>query len=91
MNPFSIFVVFLITWWLVLFAVLPMGIKAQADTDDIVKGSEPGAPVDSQIKQKFILTTKVAVVVWIIVCAIIMSGLVSWDMLGGLIRSRGPA
>jgi len=36
MNPFSIFVVFLITWWLVLFAVLPMGIKAQADTDDIV-------------------------------------------------------
>jgi len=91
MNPFSIFVVFLIIWWLVLFAILPMGVKAQAETEDVVEGSEPGAPVDSQIKEKFILTTKVSVVVWIIVCAIIMSGLVSWDMLGGLIRSQPPA
>jgi len=83
MNPFSMFVVFLIIWWTVLFGVLPLGVRGQAEAEDIVEGSEPGAPVESNIKDKFILTTKVAVVVWIIVCGIIMSGLLNWDMFGG--------
>lgn len=88
MNPFSMFVVFLIIWWTVLFVVLPLGIRGQAEANDIVEGSEPGAPVDSNIKGKFILTTKVAIVVWIIVCAIIMSGLVNWDMFGDWFNRR---
>jgi predicted secreted protein len=82
MNPFSMFVMFLIIWWTVLFAVLPLGIRGQAEEDNVVEGSEPGAPVDSNIKGKFILTTKVAVVVWVIICAIIWSGLLDWDMFG---------
>jgi predicted secreted protein len=82
MNPFSMFVVFLIIWWTVLFVVLPLGIKGQAEENDILEGSEPGAPVDSNIKGKFILTTKIAVIVWILVCGLIMSGLVNWDMFG---------
>jgi predicted secreted protein len=82
MNPFSMFVVFLIIWWTVLFVVLPLGIKGQAEENDILEGSEPGAPVDSNIKGKFILTTKMAVIVWILVCGLIMSGLVNWDMFG---------
>lgn len=82
MGPFSALVVFLIIWWTVLFTVLPRNITGQAEADDIVKGSEPGAPVDPQIKAKFWLTTKIAFVLWLIVCAIIISGVVKWDMFG---------
>lgn len=88
MNWFSLFVMYLIIWWVVLFGILPIGIKGQAESNDIVKGSEPGAPVDSQIKKKFIITTIVATIIWAITCAIIVSGLVSWDMFGALVKQN---
>ncbi len=82
MNPFSAFVVFLLLWWLTLFLVLPQGIRGQAEDGNIVEGSEPGAPVESNIKAKFIKTTMIAAILWVIVCAIIISGLVNWEMFG---------
>ena len=85
MNPFSAFVMYLIIWWLTLFAVLPTGVRGQAETGDIVKGSEPGAPVDSDMKRKFKWTTIIATILWVIVCAIIISGVFTWDDLARLI------
>ena len=82
MNPFSAFVVYILLWWLTLFIILPQGIKAQSEDGEIVKGSEPGAPVDANIKAKFIRTTIIATVLWVLTCALIMSGLVQWDMFG---------
>lgn len=82
MSPFSAFVVFLLIWWITLFAVLPLGVRGQAEEDNVVKGSEPGAPVQSDIKRKFIITTIIAAVIWIIVCTIIITGVLSWDQLG---------
>jgi len=81
-NLFSAFVVWLIIWWLVLFIVLPIGIRGQAEEGEIVKGSEPGAPLKPNMKRKFIQTTIAATIIWVLVCALILSGLVSWDMLG---------
>lgn len=76
MSPFSMLVVYLLIWWITLFSVLPTGVKGQAEEGTIVNGSEPGAPVDSQMKRKVILTTIIATILWIIVCAIIMSGVI---------------
>ena len=86
MNPFSAFVVWLIIWWLVLFIILPIGIRGQAEEGDIVEGSEPGAPHKLDIKRKFIQTTIIGTIIWVLVCALIVSGLVSWDMLGNLFK-----
>ena len=86
MNLFSAFVVWLIIWWLVLFIVLPIGIRGQAEEEDIVEGTEPGAPHTLNIKRKFIQTTIMASIIWVFVCALILSGLVSWDMLGNLFK-----
>ena len=82
MNWFSALVVWLIIWWLVLFIILPIGIRGQAEEGDIVAGSEPGAPHKLDIKRKFIQTTIIASVLWALACAIILSGLVSWETLG---------
>lgn len=82
MNWFSAFVVWLILWWLVLFIILPIGVRGQAEEGEIVKGSEPGAPHKLDIKRKFIQTTIIASALWVLTCVIILSGVVSWETLG---------
>lgn len=82
MSPFSMFVVYLLIWWVILFTVLPIGIRGQAEENNIVRGSEPGAPVSINMKRKALITTAIATVIWIIVCAIIITGVVTWDDLG---------
>jgi predicted secreted protein len=86
MNLFSAFVVWLIIWWLVLFIILPIGIRGQAEEGDIVKGSEPGAPHTLDIKRKFIQTTIIASVLWMLTCILIVSGVIDWNMLQNLFK-----
>ena len=39
--------IFFLIWWVVLFAVLPWGVRGQHEGDggEIVPGTDPGAPV----------------------------------------------
>ncbi len=83
MSPFSLFVVYLLIWWVTLFAVLPFGVRGQAEEGDVVKGSEPGAPVESHMKRKVKMTTLVATIIWLIVCGIIWTGALDWDTIAG--------
>ena len=41
--PTSIAIYFII-WWMVLFAVLPWGVRSQHEDGAIAPGSDPGAP-----------------------------------------------
>jgi len=84
MNWFSGFVVWLILWWLTLFLILPIGIRGQHEENDVVEGSEPGAPHTLNIKRKFLQTTIVSTVLWLFVVALILSGVVTWDQLGSI-------
>ena len=85
MSPFSLFVLYLLIWWMTLFIVLPLGVRGQAEAGQVVEGSEPGAPVDSNIKNKFKLTTIVASVIWLVVSIIIWSGVISWDQMATIL------
>ncbi len=58
------FAVYFITWWVSLFGVLPFGIRSQHETGDIVRGSEPGAPVAPNLRRKVIVTTLVSLPVF---------------------------
>lgn len=73
-------IVYLLVWWVTLFAVLPIGVRGQAEDNSVVKGSEPGAPVKADMKRKVILTTAVSAIIWAIVCTIIHFGV--FDVLG---------
>lgn len=59
-----------------------MGVRGQAEEGEVVRGSEPGAPVQSDMKRKFVITTIIAAVLWVIICTVIISGVLSWDDLG---------
>ncbi len=79
-------VTFIIVWWTSLFLVLPFGIKGQWEEGKVKDGSEPGAPVKPQILRKFIITTGIAAVLWVVVYVIIVTNavdLISFDWLFG--------
>jgi predicted secreted protein len=62
-NWFTGIVLFVIIWWTALFAVLPVGTKPVAQPDD--KSGWRGAPERPRILNKVIVTTIVAIVLWL--------------------------
>lgn len=79
MSIVGTIVIFLITWWTVLFTVLPWGVKSRHEApDDGVEGAEPGAPVDPQLKRKLLITTCIALVITAALSTLIASGLINF-------------
>lgn len=71
-------IVFLVCWWLVLFMVLPWGIKGHHESsEDYEAGIEPGSPVTPHIRQKMIITTAITTVVWALFWAVVEFDLIS--------------
>jgi predicted secreted protein len=76
MNWFTGIVLYILIWWVTLFAVLPIGTHA-IEQPDAVSGWR-GAPVRPRIWMKIGVTTIVACVIWLGVFAIIESDLISF-------------
>ncbi len=64
MNWVSGLMMFIITWWVVLFTVLPIGVRSQQETEAVSWGTEPGAPARSHVPMKFAITTGIAALIW---------------------------
>ena len=62
MGPFTSIAIFFTIWWTVLFAVLPWGTVTHAEAGiDKGDGGDPGAPVNPRLKEKFLITTGIAI------------------------------
>ena len=82
MNWFTGLATFLILWWLSLFIVLPIGVRGQAEEGSIEEGTEPGAPVRSNMVRNVILATILAIIFFLLTLAIISTGWLTWERLG---------
>jgi predicted secreted protein len=74
---------YFLVWWIMLFAVLPWGVRPQEK--DAPPGTDPGAPMLPRLGLKLIWTTVVAAVVWAIGALVYVNGLVSLDYLANLL------
>ena len=45
MNPIAIVGIYFVVWWMVLFAVLPFGMRTQEEEGDVMLGTARSAPV----------------------------------------------
>lgn len=70
-------VLFATTWFLVFFIVLPLRFVSQADAGEVVPGTPAGAPSTHVVARKAKITTLVTLVVWALICAVILSGVIS--------------
>jgi len=53
--------IYFLIWWIVLFAVLPFGVRSAQETGaDIPKGADRGAPVAPMLLRKAIATSLIA-------------------------------
>ena len=57
---------YFIIWWTVLFVVLPFSVKSQHESGEVVAGTEPGAPSAPAMKTRFLWTTVIASIVFVI-------------------------
>ena len=53
--------IFLLIWFVILFAVLPWGIHHPAEPEP---GHDPGAPVNPQLGRKAMITTVISLLLW---------------------------
>jgi predicted secreted protein len=68
MNPASAVVVFIVIWWLVLFMVLPFGVRR---TETPEAGHDPGAPARPMLWRKVGATTAITLVLFAAVYGIV--------------------
>lgn len=68
MGLVSGIVVFLLAWWMVLFAVLPWGLKRD----------EKGVPLNMNLKRKLMQTTAIAFGIWLVIYGLVEADLVSF-------------
>ena len=58
--------VYFTTWWVVLFAVLPIGVRSALEAGvDLPPGADPGAPVSANLGRKAIWTTLISAIVFV--------------------------
>ena len=53
--------IFLLIWFVILFAVLPWGVQPSAEPEP---GHDPGAPANPQLGRKAIATTVISLLLW---------------------------
>lgn len=76
MGLYTGIMVFVVTWWIVIFAVLPWG---NNDPPEVVEqGHATSAPAKPKLLLKFLVTTVVTVVIWIAIDQAVRHGLISF-------------
>jgi predicted secreted protein len=72
----TVIAIYFIIWWVVLFAVLPWGVRSQEESGEVTPGTDPGAPAVHRIGMKLVYTTVTASVVFGVLYAIYVFDLI---------------
>ena len=63
MTWISLFALYFVMWWLVLFAMLPFGLKTQDEDENVTLGTVASAPRGPHMLKAVIRTTIVTAVI----------------------------
>lgn len=81
MTISAAFVLFAVTWFLLLFIALPIRLKTQGDVGVIVPGTHASAPDNPMLKQKAMWVTIATIPIWLLTIWIITSGFITVEQL----------
>ena len=61
-------IVYILIWWMIFFSVLPVGIQSNKEKfRERVEGIDPGAPNNPKIGKKFLITTIITSIIFIVI------------------------
>lgn len=70
---------YFVIWWTILFAVLPLKVRSQYESGEVVPGSEGAAPEKPMLAWKAMITTILAGVIFAVVYLVITYRLLSLE------------
>jgi len=62
--------IYFVIWWIVIFAVLPFGVKTQAEEGEVTEGTSESAPSQYNLGKVLRLNTLVSLVIFAILLGI---------------------
>lgn len=72
-------VLFAVTWFLVLFCVLPIRFESQDEAGEVLEGTPKSAPKNFDFAAKARLTTWISIAIWIVLYGVIASKIITLD------------
>ena len=61
-------VVYVLIWWIIFFSVLPVGIQSNKQKfKEKLEGIDPGAPKNPNMGKKFLITTIITSIIFIVI------------------------
>ena len=79
--------IYIVIWWTVLFAVLPIGVRTQGEDGAIVPGTPASAPSAPRLLRIVLLTTAISTLLFLLPWVVTRYGLVD---LGALVGRELP-
>ena len=68
-------IVYVMIWWIIFFSILPVGIISNKEVfRDSIEGTDPGAPKNPKIGKKFLITTIITSILFIMIYYIVDLG-----------------
>ncbi len=61
-------IIYVMIWWIVFFSILPVGIQLNKKIfKENLQGNDPGAPNNPKIGKKFLITTIITSIIFIMI------------------------
>lgn len=86
MSIMSAIVLYSIIWFMTLFLILPLRTRTQGEAGNLVPGTHIGAPEDAQMWKTARIVTYWATGAFVIIAGIILSGVITMDMIERVTR-----
>jgi predicted secreted protein len=80
-SIFTALAIYFVIWWISLFLVLPWGVRSQDESGEVTPGTDPGAPVLTNLRRKLVWTTIVATLIFAAWLVVYVNQLVTVDQL----------
>ena len=65
MSPTGLAIIYIIIWWIVFFAILPIDVERKKLIK--IEGEDPGSPENPKMFKKFIYCTGITTILFIII------------------------
>tara|TARA_Y100000992_G_C21118461_1_gene420701 strand:+ start:111 stop:365 length:255 start_codon:yes stop_codon:yes gene_type:complete len=61
-------IVYVMIWWIIFFSILPVGIQSKKEAfKEKIEGIDPGAPKNPKIAKKFLITTIITSIIFVVI------------------------
>jgi predicted secreted protein len=75
--------IYVVVWWTVLFAVLPIGVRTQGEDGRVVPGTPESAPTTPRLLRVVLLTTLISALLFAACWAAVRFGVLDLESLLG--------